>query len=72
MHADPAARRPNLTRIGSMTPVLRSVSEAIERFGDYIKTETLADDLATAAEVVGEQVEWGDGGVLNVNITRSN
>ena len=45
------------------------VDQAVSMYADYIKGETLADALSTASDVDGEEVEWGDGGVLKVNVS---
>ena len=44
------------------------VSAAIDRFGDYIKSETLARKLVLQDEVDGELIEWSDGEKIKIRL----
>lgn len=46
------------------------VDQAVQQFGDYIKSETLAVALETGLTSGGEAVEWLDGESLQIEITK--
>jgi isoleucyl-tRNA synthetase len=61
-------------RISIEVEALPGIAEAIGKFGNYIKTETLADSLAPSAPKSPEgdlkltKVEWLDGEEIGIHI----
>jgi hypothetical protein len=49
---------------------LPGIEEAIGKFGDYIKSETLADSLEIGIDSGGTKVEWLDGEEIGIAIGR--
>lgn len=58
-----------IDRIHIQVEPLEGIEEAITKFGDYIKTETLADSLKTGA-VDGTKVEWMEGEEIAIEIKK--
>ncbi len=56
-------------RISIKVEALDGIEEAIRKFGDYIKMETLADNLETSSSI-GNKVEWLDGEEIGISIER--
>jgi hypothetical protein len=48
----------------------RAVLQGIEKFGDYIKLEVLANDLAFSSEFSGAKVELFEGVDLGLEVTQ--
>ncbi len=44
------------------------VPDAVNRFGEYIKSETLADQISVAAQVEGTVVEWLEGNEIRIRV----
>ena len=56
-------------RIDIKVEALAGIEEAIRKFGDYIKMETLADTLNTSSSI-GNKVEWLDGEEIGISIEK--
>ena len=56
-------------RISIKVEALDGIEEAIRKFGDYIKMETLADTLDTSNSI-GNKVEWLDGEEIGISIEK--
>lgn len=56
-------------RISIKVEALEGIEEAIRKFGDYIKMETLADTLDMSSSI-GNKVEWMDGEEIGISIEK--
>ena len=56
-------------RIRVKVEALEGIEAAIQKFGDYIRTETLALSLETGS-TGGNKVEWMDGEEIGISIER--
>ncbi|MDQ3016989.1 MAG: DUF5915 domain-containing protein, partial [Bacteroidota bacterium] len=56
-------------RINIKIEALTGIENAIADYGDYIRTETLADTIVLLHEVVGvAKVEWMEGGEISIDV----
>ena len=57
-------------RIKIQIESLPGIEEAVNKFGDYIRTETLADSLVTSSIPGASKVEWLEGEEIGISIEK--